>query len=446
VAPADEGAKDPYHAVWVASYLDEAPAQRQAETFRRRGLLAFTVKKTLVEKGLLFRTGRTLGEYFLVCVGLFGTIEEAQILGRRLKAQGLAANWRAIGAADPGEIARAAVQVAPLVKEAEKVTTKAYQTAGRPLPPMAPAATGAGFKKLVRGQYVASYRDFYEARDEAQRLTAAGWPAAVERTALTGGNWFRVYLSDPVDRREYAANRPRLARAKAERAAHGGLAFLLDLSGQAGKWGQIAPGESRVEASACAGYSRPGRVLTGVERVIGLIPTDSPLMVAVKSVTYAPPEGLVETVVRPVRTWWTEDSSELTAAKSAYGPTLFNRPQVTRSVRNLKLDPKPVSLAPAFDGLYEATQIPGKKTVILWSDFRWLDSDTEILAALGRLKAQFGGQLELIVVYGDPDDQGLKLAESLARTGGGSPAFDGCQLLADQNYFQSFIGRVLGSS
>jgi hypothetical protein len=443
VAPTDDEAREPFHTVWVGSYLDEAPATRAAESLRALGLLAFTVKKTLAVKSTKASLGsEKIGEYNLVCAGLFGTLKEAQILGRRLMAQGIAPNWRAIGAADPGERAKAAIQVAPLVDQAARVTKTAYDRAGRPLPVTAPAATGAGFKRLVHGQYVSSHRDYIEAKEEARRLTAAGWPAAVERAVPSGGNWFRVYLTDPTDRRDFAASPRRLTAAKAERQVMGGLIFLVDLSGQSGKWGQIAPGEARLEASACAGYSRPGRTLTGIERVIGQIPTDSPVMMAVKSVTYAPPDGLVDKLTRPFRTWWKEDESELTAAKSAYGPTIFNRPQVTKAIRNLTLDPKAVSMAPAFDGLYEAREVPGPMALVLWSDFRWEGPDTEILAAAGRLKAQFGGRLDLIVVWGDPDDKGLKLAESLAKSEKGG-AYDGCRLLADQGYFQGFIGRIL---
>jgi hypothetical protein len=445
VAPAASSVKEDFYTVWVASYLDEAPALRSAAVFRGRGLLAFTVKKTLVEKKNLLSFKKPVGDYHLVCVGLFGSLEEAEILGRRLRAQGQVANWQAIGAADPGEMAKAAIQTAPLVSQAEKVTTQAQQQAGRPQPPSAPAVTGEGFKGLVKGRYVGSYRDFYAARTEAERLTAAGWPAAVERATPSGGNWFRVYLTGAAtDHRDFEANPRRLARDKAQAATQGGLIFLVDLSGQNGKWGQISPGRSRLEASACAGYSRPGRVLTGLERVIGQIPGETSLMVAVKSVNYAPPEGLIEKVARPVRVWWTEDASEMTEATSAYGPTLFNRSQVTRAIRNLRLDPTPVSLAPAVDRLFEAQSVPGRKTVLLWSDFRWPGVDTEALGAVGRLKAQFGGQLDFLVIYGDADDQGWRLAESLAKAGGGGAAYDGCQILADQDYFRRFINRALG--
>ncbi|MDR1873045.1 MAG: hypothetical protein LBS60_14185 [Deltaproteobacteria bacterium] len=447
VAPADQGEKEAYHTVWVASYLDPGPAQRAAENFRRRGLLAFTVKKTLVDKrGTLFSSQKPVGDYYLVNVGLFGSLAEAQILGRRLRAQGLIANWQAIGAADPGEMAKAAVQVAPQVARSEKVTSKAMRQAGQPLPPTAPAVTGQGFKRMVEGQYVASFRDPREAKAEAERLTAAGWPAAVERTAPGGANWFRVYLTNPTDHRDFKANPTRLNRDKAKAASQGGIVFLVDLSGLTGKWGQITPSKSRVEASACAGYSRPGLTLTGLERIIGQIPGDSPLLVALKSVTHAPPDGVVDTVVRPVRTWWSNDESELTAAKSVYGPTIFNRPQLTQSLRTLSLDERPVPIGPAFDNMFEVQSIPGRKVLIVWSDFRWDGPESETLAAFGRLKAQYGGQLELIVIYGDPDEAGYRLAENLAKTGGAESAYDGCLLLADQSYFQRLLSRVFARS
>jgi hypothetical protein len=441
--------EEAFYTVWVASYLDEAPAHRAAAAFRSRGLLAFTVKKTLMEKTSSFlssSTPRVVGDYYLVNVGLFGNVEEASVLGRRLLAQGRISNWRVIGSADPGEIARMAVQAAPLIQKSETVTTQAMKKAGLPLPPTAPAITGQGFKSLVHGRYVGSFKDLYAARTEAERLTAAGWPAAVERATPKGGQWFRVYLTESTDHREFGANPSRLARDKAVAATHGGLIFLVDLSGQAGDWGQIAPGEKRLEASACAGYSRPGRVLTGLERVVGQIPTNSPMMVAVKSVTYVQPAGFVDKTVRKVRKWWTEDETGFTEARSAYGPTLFNRPLVTRAIRSLKLDSEAVSLGPAFDSLYEAQSVPGYKTVLVWSDFRWTGPDTEVMAGLGRLKAQWGGQVNILVVYGDADDRGWRLAENLAKAGSGQPAYDGCLLLSDQNYFQKFVSRALQSS
>lgn len=443
VAPADQGEDEAYHTTWVGTYLSEEPAKRGADVFRNLGLTAFTVRKTLIEKkGLLFPSRKPVGDFYLVNVGLFGTITEAEILGRRLKAQGRITNWQPIGSADPGEMARARIQTAPLEREAVKVTVQAQKKSGQPLPASAPAATGQGFKKMVHGRYVGSFKDLYAARAEAERLTAAGWPAAVERTSPGGGNWFRVFLTEAVDHRDFEAEPRQLAAARIQAASHGGIIFLVDLSGVAGQWGQTVPGQARTEASACAGYSRTGRVLTGLERVVGQMPSDSSQMVLVKGVTYFPPAGMVERVVRPVRTWWTEDESELTDTQNAYGPTLFNRPQVMRGLKNLKAEPNAVPLGPAFDSLRELTAMPGRKTLLVWSDFRWTGPDTETMGAAGRLKGQYGDQLDIIVIYGDADDKGWQLAENLARSGSGDAAWDGCRILADQSYYQSFIRRV----
>jgi hypothetical protein len=114
-------------------------------------------------------------------------------------------------------------------------------------------------------------------------------------------------------------------------------------------------------------------------------------------------------------------------------------------LRRLKLETRPVPLAPALDALRELSSIPGRKTVLLWSDFRWDGPDTDTLGALGRLKEQYGGQADILVIYGDSDDRGWQLAENLAKIGSPEAAWNGCLLLADQSYFQRFIRRVLSS-
>jgi hypothetical protein len=115
-----------------------------------------------------------------------------------------------------------------------------------------------------------------------------------------------------------------------------------------------------------------------------------------------------------------------------------------QSIRNIKLSETAVPLGPVFDSMVELRSIPGHKTVLLWSDFRWSGPDTETLAAVGRIKE--AGQIDLVIVYGDTDDRGYQLAQNLARFSGGDQAWDGCQILADQNYFQSFIRKVLRTS
>jgi hypothetical protein len=216
---------------------------------------------------------------------------------------------------------------------------------------------------------------------------------------------------------------------------------LLDTSGIKGLWGQKLPNTGRTDASACAGYSETGRMLTSLERLVGYIP-DSVMLMVVKPISYKEPADFVDSIIRPVRTWWNKDDSEITSTKSTYGPGMFNRPEVLARIKALKVSQEPVPLAPAFSDLHELTAIPGKKTVVLFSEFGDPSGATEALSALGNLKALYGTSLNLIVVYGDTDDLGWQLAENLAKSGGAGEAWNGCRLVSDNAYFEQFVRSV----
>jgi hypothetical protein len=440
VAPVGSSLTADFRSVWVGGFLDPGPAERAAEVFRKRGLVAFTVQKSLVEKGWL--ASKPIGDYHLVLVGLFGEWRDAEDLGGLLKAQGLAANWQVVPTDRPAEISAVEAQTAGEVATSERVTEAARERSSRPLAPDAPAATGSGFRNLVRGRFVGSYRDPLEARKEAERLTAAGWPAAVESGADAGGAaWHRVWLSEPGDRREFRSQPAALSTDRASAASQEGLVLMVDVSGLKGVWGSKAPVPERTDASACAGYSRAGRTLTNLERLIGYVPETS-LMVVVKPIARRAPDDLADRVVRPVRAWWTGDQSELTDSKSVYGPTVFNRPAVMARVRGLTAQPDPAPMGPAIDDLVELEAIPGRKTLVLYSDFGLPDGQNDALAAMGRLRARYGADLNVLVVYGDTTDAGWRMAEALAKAAGAGQAWNGCQLLADYGYFERFVKTV----
>jgi hypothetical protein len=309
------------------------------------------------------------------------------------------------------------------------------------LAPDAPAATGAGFKKLVRGRFVGSFRDPLAARKEAERLTAAGWPASVSTEPDGGVLWYRVWLAEPSDNRDFKAQPAELEAARASAASQEGLVFLIDTSGLKGTWGAKTPNAKRSDASACAGYSRTGRVLTNLERLVGYVPETS-ILVVVKPIAYAKSDNVVDWAYRPIKAWVTGDDSVLVDSKSVYGPAVFNRPDVMGRIQALTIQGRAAPMAPAFDDLRELAAIPGKKTVALYSDFMSPGGEAEALAALGRLKARYGTSLELLVVYGDTDDKGWQMAESLARAAGSKEAWNGCKLLADNDYFERFVKTV----
>jgi hypothetical protein len=253
--------------------------------------------------------------------------------------------------------------------------------------------------------------------------------------------WYRVYLAESKDPVDLKAQPEELERAKASAMRQPGMALLIDSSGLKGVWGTVKPNDKRTDASACQGYSQAGRALTEIERLVSYIP-DNGMLFLVKPLSYNRPSGVVEKVTRPVKNWWTGDDSSLAATKPVFGPAVYNRPEVLKGVRRIQIDPRPAPLAPELQTMGDLQAIPGKKTVVLFSDFRSADKDSAAQAALGSLKGQYGGDLDLIVVYGDSDDQGWRLAESLAQAGGGGEAWNGCQLLADNRYFERFVKRV----
>jgi hypothetical protein len=340
----------------------------------------------------------------------------------------------------PQEIGQAVTQTAPLVEKSEQVTAAAQAKASRPLPPEAPVVTGEGFKTLVKGRFVGSYRDVQEAKRQANRLTEAGWPASVVTTSETGGLWYRVYLAEANDHRDYKPNPVEFKTARASAETQEGLVLLMDTSGLKGLWGQKAPNAARTDASACAGYSETGRLLTSIERLVGYIP-DATMLMVVKPIAYQEPTNIVDTIVRPLRTWWTKDDSELTNSKTAYGPSIYNRPEVMARIRAMKVSPVVAPVAPAISNLHELASIPGKKTVIMFSEFGDSAGATAALSALGNIKAQYGN-LNFIVVYGDADDLGWQMAENLAKSGGSDDAWDGCRLVSDNSYFEKFVRSV----
>jgi hypothetical protein len=439
VAPSESSLFSDYRTVWVGSFLDPAPAQKAAETFRRKGLASFTVQKTLMDKRLL--RDQLIGDYHLVMVGLFGDYEDAENLGKLLQAQGQIVNWQVVPSDNPGEIGQAAAQTEPLQRRSEVVAAAAADKAGQPMSPSAPAVTGDAFKGMVRGRFIGSFRDYQEAKKEAERLSASGWPASVVSDSQGGGMWHRVVLAEPSDRRDFQAPPAELAAARASAASQEGLILLVDTSGVKGVWGAKEPVRDRRDASACAGYSQAGRLYTCLERLVGYVP-ESGMLASLKNVAYRTPDGIADRLTRPVRNWWSGDDSSLTESPPAYGVSIFNRTGMMSSIRNLRISENSAPIGPALDNLFEAASIPGRKTVILFSEFGRVSSAPETLAALGRLKRVHGDSLRLFVVYGDTDDQGWKLAENMAKAAGAKEAWNGCQLLADNSYFERFVKTV----
>ncbi|MDR2348997.1 MAG: SPOR domain-containing protein [Deltaproteobacteria bacterium] len=475
VAATSKSRRGAYYTVWAGSYADRAPAARAVAALQKYGLGAFSVKKNLVEKSLLF--DKPVGEYHLVLAGLFGTPDDAKVLGSRLAAQGLISpNWRVIPSNNPAELGEARAQTAPLVRESERVRKSVRdrlggsrnQTAPRAAAPSGGTASGrgtpsissgtssapapTGFQKSVAGRFVGSYRDANAARDEAKRLTAAGWPASVEEASEGGSLWHRVYLTPPrktedprtaasADPRDMRANPQTLARARTAASRQKGMVLLVDGSGLKGVWGSVKPNRAGTDASSCAGYSQAGRLLASMERFISYVPDAGQLM-ALKISSYTEPSGFFDRTSLSVRSWWSGDDSAHNRTDTVYGPVVYDRNDLLRALRGVKPDVRAAPLTPSLESFRELHNIPGKKTIILFSDFRFSDKPEDAETSLNALKTTYGSDLDFLVVYGDADGAGYALANEISRLGGDGEAWDGCRLVSDNLYFERFVKRV----
>jgi hypothetical protein len=307
--------------------------------------------------------------------------------------------------------------------------------------------TGEGFKRAVTGRYIGSFRDEWAAREEARRLTSSGWPAGVESANDSGGMWYRVYLVDGGasgrpgrDDGRYRATGDEVRSARARASSLKGIVIVVDTSGLKGAWGASRPNRGRTDASSCAGYSQSGRLRASLERLVSYIP-DAGQLVAVRNLGFKDEPNIFSRAARSVTSWWSDDPSVYADDRPAYGPAIYNRPEVLRSIRNMKPDVRPAPLGPGLSGMTELAGIPGRKTVVLFSDFAFPDRAQGAEAAAGGMRGQYG-DVDLVVVYGDSSGQGWSMAQALASAGGAPEAWDGCLLLTDDGYFERFVRRV----
>jgi hypothetical protein len=433
-APSSSGS-DLYSAVWAGRYLDEAPAQKLARTFQARGLTAFTLKKRLTERRFL--GDEPVGDFYLVLAGLFGRAEEAEILGRRLTAEGRLRDFRVLPVEAPAELASIEAQNRSLSLRAARTSGEARGRDAAPLSPNSPAETGAGFKNYVQGRLVGSFRDPWRAQAEAERLTASGWPASVRKDP-GGAPWYRVYLAPTQDRRDWKADESTLAAAQSAAASQPGLVILADMSSLAGRVDNITPNAERTDASACAGFSEAGRLGAVLNRTIFYIP-DASYTVALAPI-FPKEQSLLNWREIPgrIKGWWNDEKTR-PVKTPLYGPAVYNRPDLERAVSKLTSSPDQASLAVGLTEVSrELSDIPGRKVFLVLSEFQGPDQPQDVMNAMDQLQSSLSG-LEPVFVYGDTDEAGYALARGLAREYGSGQAWDGCLLLTDNAYFEKYI-------
>lgn len=423
-----------FKSVLVGRYLDREPAENLAEYLRIRGLTAFVLEKKIEERRFL--KNEPVGRFYVVMAGLFGRQEDADILGQRLRAQGQAQDYRILPVDEPGEIEATNAQNQDLYAQSAQVSRDSQKRAAKPLDPSSATATGEAFKKHVYGRYISSFRDPLKAREEARRMTAGGWAASVEKE----GGWYRVYLAPTEDHRDFKADEATLSSAKRSAASQSGLIFLVDLSSLKGGFQPINPNAARTDASACAGFSEAARLGASLNRSIIYLPETS---LTVGLVPIRPQQMNWRDIPKRVKAWW-EDEKNRPTTKAAYGPAIFNRPEMERAIAGLNPSAEEASLA---IGLTEASAdlavIPGRKVLLVFSEFQGPDEPQDVREALNRLRAAHGSSLQVVFIYGDTDGPGYQLADSLAREYGPSAAWDGCRLLSDNAYFELYIKTII---
>jgi len=424
-----------FHSVVVGRFLDEGPARRLSGQLQARGLTAFVVKRDLVES-TFFMDRSEAGDFYLAVAGLFGLRREAERLGSRLVAEGLIMDYQVVSMEDPGEALATFAQTRRVDQEGDRAAQIVRKQAAAPLNPASPAATGEGYKRNIYGRYVGSFKDRLEAREYARTLTSNGWEASVRAEGQGGGQWYRVYLAPSSDPRDLKADEGVLREALASAASQMALVFLADLTSTSGRVGWPGPAPDRRDASACAGFSQAGRLGASLGRTILYVP-DIALMTTLIPAVREDIKNLRE-VPRRLSDWW-EGRERRPRRLAAYGPTFFNRQEMERALAQLQADSRPGSLVPALKSAAAplASQ-PGRKVLLIFSDFMGPAKPAEVQAALADLRARLGASLDVNIVYGDPNGAGYRLAQSLAP----GQAWDGCLLLHDNAYFEKYIKTV----
>lgn len=423
-----------FKSVLVGRYLDREPAERMAGYLRHKGLTTFVLEKKIEERRLL--RNDPVGHFYVVMTGLFGRQEDADILGQRLRAEGQFKDYRILPVDDPGEIEATNAQNLDLYAQSAQVSRDSRQRAEKPLPANSAVKSGEAFKEYVYGRYIGSYRDPLKARDEARRLTAGGWSASVEKD----GGWYRVYLAPTDDHRDFKADEATLSSAKRSAASRSGLIFLVDMSGLKGSFTPINPSVDRNDASACAGFSEAGRLGATLNRTIIYIPETS---LTVGLIPIWPQKMSWRDIPKRVQAWWNDEKNR-PVTKAVYGPAIFNRPEMEKAITGLAPSSEPASLAVGLtETSADLSGIPGKKVLLVFSEFQGPDESNDVRDALNRLKQAHGSSLEVVFIYGDTSGPGYELADSLAREYGPSAAWDGCRLLSDNAYFERYIKTII---
>ena len=255
------------------------------------------------------------------------------------------------------------------------------------------------FWDTVKGSYVGSYKSKSMAEEQAKGLTLRGWPAKVYEGEARGKKWWRVYM---------------VADAKEQRASGlGGFEILPDMSGTSLRDGYSCYGRGRYET------------YMGLLRKINASVPGQGLMAALRVAAY----DQADYHDKYTRLLWGLGRYE----RGSYGGGID---RIGPSASNA-----PLGWAMAGSD-YELRSIPGKKALIVMSDFRPNRDLGKALLRARALKERYGRNLCIHTIYIGADDQGIRLARDIARAGACGNVYDGCLLIGDPSYFEGMMKNV----
>ncbi|MEW6263811.1 MAG: OmpA family protein [Thermodesulfobacteriota bacterium] len=393
-----------FFSLQVGSRPSAQDAAQAVAAFKALGLEAFSRYEDTDGRGRGHR----------VYVGLTAEKREAEELAQNLRNQGLISNYRIVEMADPN-----ISTPKPASRSGRAAIDSSSRNSDRNL---------SSFQRLVSGRFVGSFRDREQAAVEAEGLTRSGWPASVSEEKVQGVMWYRVYLLAPGGR-DYSG--------EPVAAEPSGVELMADMS-EPGRGLNSKPQAD--EPSRCPGFTRRGAKIALLRAINDAVP-ERPSLAALRELALEPLDKTAD-YLAALR----ERASNLGRlnpadhTRLAWGVLAYDRSGLDKAMDRLRSGDGPAPLVWALAAAEtDLEAMKGRKTLIIVSDFNQPWAAEDPVAKAGRLKARYGENLCLSVLYLEADAAGVKLAEDLAQAGGCGRAHDGCRALADKSSLESLF-------
>lgn len=428
-------AADRFYTLQVSAYQKAEDAAPAVDRLKKLGLEAFYNLELVPGQGMWYR----------IFVGAFRQKAEAESYGQRLQSLGIITSYRVMDMGAPQIVSGSSDSPPAAVSTGSVSPPAAYVTAPSSAPPApitfgskppnasvtpppvsTPASNGPSpsFQKIVYGRYVGSFRDRAQAQREAEGLTRYGWQAIVEEDLVQGIMWYRVYL---------------IPFGQANNGGPGetpGFEIIADMSeSPQAKLTWVSDPPSR-----CPGYTNSGAKIAIVRKINAAVPP-TPYFAVLRDLA----------ILDNIADRWGERIKNLGSlipdehTRRLWGVLVYSRNEFGRAIDKIKLGN---GLAPLVWSVNASDSdlmtIPGRKALILVSDFESSALVPDPVPRTKELKRKYGPSLCVYPIVVDATPDGWKLAEEMAKAGECGHLYDGCRVLADENYFRDMIQDIFG--